>query len=50
MGHANYNIKNASFYQTYLNGLKKSAKEREGHNSGYPSGKRATEWENKTDL
>ncbi|MEO1485540.1 MAG: hypothetical protein AAFU57_07335 [Bacteroidota bacterium] len=50
MGHSHYNIQNASFYQEYLKGLGNAEKNKEGHNPGNPSGVRALEWQNKTDL
>ena len=50
MGHANYEIQNAKSFQTYLNSLKSSAKGKEGHNSGNPSGTNATLWEGLIDI
>jgi RHS repeat-associated protein len=50
MGHANYEIQNAKSFQTYLNNLKKSAKGKEGHNSGNPSGNNATLWQGLKDI
>ena len=50
MGHANYHIENARSYKKYYNSLNSIQRAMNGHNMGNPSGKRASEWQNKKDL